>query len=101
MAIHGTQDRVVALRNARATVSLWAEAAGAQAGEPAREQRGRRHAMTITEHRRRGRTVARLVEVDALGHAWSGGAARQPFSDARGPDASRMVWRFVRRQWDG
>jgi len=34
-----------------------------------------------------------------LGHAWSGGAAKQPFSDALGPDASRMAWAFAARQF--
>ena len=46
------------------------------------------------------RVVATLVQVDGLGHAWSGGAARQRFSDANGPDASRMVWRFAARQFN-
>jgi poly(3-hydroxybutyrate) depolymerase len=39
------------------------------------------------------------VQVGRLGHAWSGGAARQRFSDANGPDASRMVWRFAEKQF--
>jgi len=39
------------------------------------------------------------VEVGRLGHAWSGGAARQPYSDGQGPDASRMVWAFASRQF--
>ena len=43
--------------------------------------------------------MATLVEVEALGHAWSGGAAREHFSDAEGPDASRMVWSFTAKQF--
>jgi poly(3-hydroxybutyrate) depolymerase len=39
------------------------------------------------------------VLVAGLGHAWSGGAAGQPFSDAQGPDASRMAWAFAARQF--
>jgi hypothetical protein len=39
------------------------------------------------------------MEVTRLGHAWSGGAARQPFSDPSGPDASRLVWAFVAKQF--
>jgi poly(3-hydroxybutyrate) depolymerase len=35
--------------------------------------------------------------VQGLGHAWSGGAAGQPYSDPRGPDASRMIWAFAAR----
>jgi hypothetical protein len=37
--------------------------------------------------------------VDRLAHAWSGGAASQPFSDGQGPDASRMAWAFAARQF--
>jgi poly(3-hydroxybutyrate) depolymerase len=56
--------------------------------------------MTVTDYKVGRRTVASLVEVDTLGHAWSGGAAREPFSDAKGPDASRLVWNFVSRHFD-
>ena len=44
-------------------------------------------------------TAATLINVDQLGHAWSGGAANQPYSDAQGPDASRLVWAFVSKQF--
>ena len=57
--------------------------------------------MTLTDFKQRGSTVATLVEVDRLGHAWSGGAASQPFSDAQGPDASRMAWVFAAKQFGG
>ena len=57
--------------------------------------------MTVTDFKRQGSLVATLVEIGALGHAWSGGAAGQPFSDAQGPDASRMVWAFAARQFRG
>jgi poly(3-hydroxybutyrate) depolymerase len=55
--------------------------------------------MTVTDFKRRGSTVATLIEVERLGHAWSGGAATQPFSDGQGPDASRMVWTFAAKQF--
>jgi poly(3-hydroxybutyrate) depolymerase len=55
--------------------------------------------MTVTQFKRSRRVVATLVQVGRLGHAWSGGAARQRFSDANGPDASRMVWRFAEKQF--
>lgn len=99
MVIHGANDRVVSARNALATVNLWADAAGATASEARRVQRGQRHAMTITAHKRQGRDVATLVEVETLGHAWSGGAAKKPYSDSRGPDASRLAWAFAQRQF--
>ena len=64
-------------------------------------QRGKRYPKAVTDFKQRGSTVATLVEVAGLGHAWSGGAASQPFSDGHGPDASRMVWAFAAKQFGG
>ena len=41
--------------------------------------------------------TATLVEIEGLGHAWSGGSADEPYGDAAGPDASSMMWRFARQ----
>ena len=99
LAIHGDADRVVSLHNSQAAVELWAQAAGARASPARRVQRGQRYPNTVTDFKHRGTTVARLVEVAGLAHAWSGGAARQPHCDSRGPDASRMVWAFAADQF--
>ncbi len=99
MVIHGGIDPVVSAKNGRDAVHLWADACGAQARQARHVQRGQRHAMTVTDFLLGRRIMATLVEVDRLGHAWSGGTARQPFSDARGPDASRMAWAFAARQF--
>jgi poly(hydroxyalkanoate) depolymerase family esterase len=99
LVIHGCEDAVVAPSNGQAAVHVWAEAAGARGGVPRTVQRGNRHATQVTDFRRGGRTAASLVEVATLGHAWSGGAAGQAYSDGQGPDASRMVWRFAQRQF--
>jgi poly(hydroxyalkanoate) depolymerase family esterase len=56
-------------------------------------------AMRVTDFKHRGRTAVTLIDVDRLGHAWSSGAPNQPYSDAQGPDASRMVWAFVSKQF--
>jgi len=64
-------------------------------------QRGARYAATITDYRARGRLVVTLCEVNRLGHAWSGGAAGRSYSDPKGPDASRMIWAFVAKQFAG
>ncbi|MGQ3055404.1 MAG: extracellular catalytic domain type 1 short-chain-length polyhydroxyalkanoate depolymerase, partial [Roseateles sp.] len=100
MVIHGEADSVVSARNAGAAAQMWSQAAGASEGEPQQQRRGQRYPMTVTHFKRARQVVATLVEVGGLGHAWSGGAARQRFSDANGPDASRMVWRFAARQFD-
>jgi poly(hydroxyalkanoate) depolymerase family esterase len=99
MVIHGGVDRIVVASNGEAAAKLWAGAAGAHATAQRTVQRGQRYAMDITDFRRGRSTVATLVEVGQLGHAWSGGAPTQPHSDVQGPDASRMVWAFAARQF--
>jgi poly(3-hydroxybutyrate) depolymerase len=97
--IQGTADPVVRASNGRAAAQVWADATGAAPTAPRTVQRGQRHAMTVTDYKLKSRTVASLCEVAGLGHAWSGGAANQAYSDPKGPDASRMVWAFAARQF--
>jgi poly(hydroxyalkanoate) depolymerase family esterase len=99
LVIHGAGDRVVVASNGLDAAQAWADAVGARAMARRAVQRGQRYAMSITDFKLKGRTVATLADIDRLGHAWSGGAAREPFSDAKGPDASRMVWAFSARQF--
>ncbi|MET0267840.1 MAG: PHB depolymerase family esterase [Duganella sp.] len=45
-----------------------------------------------------GRKLAlRVVEIDALEHAWSGGDATLKFNDKTGPDASKLMLEFFAR----
>lgn len=98
LVIQGTKDRVVAPANAREAVRQWATAAGATE-KPAREvRRGKRHPMTVIDFKRGGMLAATLVEIDGLAHAWSGGAAKESFSDPAGPDATAMIWRFFAKR---
>jgi hypothetical protein len=91
---------VVAASNGNAAVNAWADAAGARTCAARSMQRGKRYPMTVTDYKCGTRMVATLVGVKSLGHAWSGGAASGgTFSDAHGPDASRMVWTFAARQF--
>ena len=99
LVIHGNADAVVSPHNGQAAAQVWARAAGACASPTRGVQRGRRYPMSITDYKCRGATVATLVTVDKLAHAWSGGAASQPFSDEQGPDASRMAWAFASKQF--
>jgi poly(hydroxyalkanoate) depolymerase family esterase len=99
MVIHGSVDRVVSASNGHAAVRVWAGAAGARAENCRIVQRGKRYAATVTDFKLRSNTVATLVEVHNLGHAWSGGAASQAYSDGQGPDASRMMWAFAAKQF--
>lgn len=100
LVIHGDQDTIVAASNGHAAAKLWAEACGPHVEKSRQVSRGQRHPMTITDFKvRGGRTVATLCAIHGLAHAWSGGHARQSFSDAQGPDASRMIWSFAARQF--
>ena len=99
LVIQGESDAVVSARNGAAAAQVWADAVGAQPGAARQVQRGQRHPMTVTDFKRRGRVLATLVSVQRLGHAWSGGASRLPYGDAKGPDASRMAWAFASRQF--
>ncbi|MDE2297770.1 MAG: PHB depolymerase family esterase [Burkholderiales bacterium] len=99
LVIQGSADPIVRAGNGRAAAQQWADAAGAQAGTARTVQRGQRYPMTVTDFKRGGRIAARLCEVSGLGHAWSGGAPGQPYSDPKGPDASRLIWAFVLRQF--
>jgi poly(hydroxyalkanoate) depolymerase family esterase len=99
LVIHGSADHVVAPSNGTEAARLWAEIEGAKPGVARTVQRGARHAMQVTDYRAPGRLVATLCEVSGLGHAWSGGAASQPYSDPKGPDASRLIWVFAAKQF--
>ena len=99
LVIHGAADPVVAPGNGAEAAMRWSDRVGAKGSKPRRVQRGARYAATITDYRNKGRLIATLCEVDRLGHAWSGGAAGHAYSDPKGPDASRMIWSFVARQF--
>jgi hypothetical protein len=97
LVIQGNADHIVAPRNGRAVAQWWADAAQAQAGAVRVVQRGQRHAARLTEFRDGTRIAVTLCEIEGLAHAWSGGAAGQPYSDPNGPDATRMIWAFAVR----
>ena len=99
LVIHGTADHVVAPGNGAEAAMRWGERVGAKASKTGKIQRGARYARNVTHYRKNGRLVATLCEVERLGHAWSGGAAGCPYSDPKGPDASRMIWTFIARQF--
>ena len=99
LVIHGDADTVVTAGNATDTAAVWATATGARPGVQRTLQRGQRRPVRITDYTRDGRTRVRLCEVAGLGHAWSGGTLRQAFSDPAGPDASKLIWAFVSKQF--
>lgn len=99
LVIHGAADHVVAPGNGSEAAMRWGKRVGAKPGKPRKVQRGARYAANITDYRKSGRLIATFCEIERLGHAWSGGTAGHPYSDSKGPDASRMIWSFVARQF--
>ncbi len=99
LVIQGSADPIVAPSNGAQAAQVWAAVEAALPGKPHSVQRGARYRATVTDFRTRGRLVVTLCEVMGLGHAWSGGAAGRTHSDPQGPDASRMIWAFVAKQF--
>jgi poly(3-hydroxybutyrate) depolymerase len=102
LVIQGGTDNVVARSNAMEAARLWSGVEGQTKEMPPRQvRRGSRHQAVVTDYRRRvdGGLVATVWLVDGLGHAWSGGARNLSYSDPRGPDASRIVWRFCAKRF--
>jgi poly(hydroxyalkanoate) depolymerase family esterase len=99
LVIQGSADPLVAPANGLAVAQLWAAREGASPVRSRSVQRGARHPSTLTDYKTKGRLVSTLCTIQGLGHAWSGGAASQAYSDPKGPDASRMVWAFAAKQF--
>lgn len=97
LVIHGEFDRSVTGDNADGSVSLWLDLMApdlCRPGRPRAARRGARHPYSVTDWKRDGEVRARLIRISRLGHAWSGGATGQAFSDPQGPDALKLAWRF-------
>jgi poly(hydroxyalkanoate) depolymerase family esterase len=106
LVLHGTADRTVAPGNARQILSQ-AMAANhlADPHTPAHDPRHPSHSerlhapggMSYTRSRwidARGALMHESIEVDGLGHAWSGGVAGGSYTDPRGPSATEAIWAF-------
>lgn len=55
------------------------------------------HRYTVISHAYQGRPLVEYYEVAEMGHAWSGGKDDLMFSDAKGPDASLLMWNFFKQ----
>jgi poly(hydroxyalkanoate) depolymerase family esterase len=99
LVLQGSMDSIVAPSNGTLAAHSWASVEGAKAGAVRRVQRGTRYPVSVTDYSAQDRLVVTLCDITGLAHAWSGGVASQAFSDPKGPDASRMVWSFVAKQF--
>ena len=106
IVIHGSADRTVAPANALEVLrqSMTANHLAApdrcdhDTARPTDTERGRRpggHAYTRSRwHDRRGALMHELLNVEGLGHAWSGGTAGGSYTDPLGPSATEAIWAF-------
>jgi poly(hydroxyalkanoate) depolymerase family esterase len=99
LVIQGRADMIVRASNGAKSAQLWAAATGARQMDSRSVQRGRRYVATVTDFKLGSRVTTTLCDVVNLGHAWSGGVVGQPYCDAKGPDAARTIWSFVKRQF--
>jgi poly(hydroxyalkanoate) depolymerase family esterase len=96
IVFHADQDGTVNPRNGDQVIAQ-AKAAAA-AGLQARTERGQvpgGHAYSRTLHTDPGgKPILEQWVVHGGGHAWSGGSTAGSYTDPRGPDASREMFRF-------
>jgi poly(3-hydroxybutyrate) depolymerase len=102
LVVQGRDDAVVASRHAEALARQYLALNGVDVPGvaattlplPDRDARDTTDLMRVVRTRewlRDGRPLVRVIEVDGLGHAWSGGDAALPYNDDRPPDATAML----------
>ncbi|MBP6771867.1 MAG: PHB depolymerase family esterase [Gemmatimonadaceae bacterium] len=104
LVVHGTRDAVVSPANADETTQQWIgvhqllrASAGLPALKSAADESETVNGYAVRTSRWRepsGTVLIEQVRIEGLGHAWSGGSTAGTFSDAQGPDASRMIAAF-------
>jgi poly(hydroxyalkanoate) depolymerase family esterase len=98
--IHGEADRVVAPKNAEQLglaflrLNGFMDREGTWLGGSTRETR--EGGAQIHDYLIGARRLVRVCHVPDLGHAWAGGDESVPFHARTGPDASAMIWAFLR-----
>lgn len=106
LAIHGERDTVVSNVNAFQLVAQYLALNGRAPDDRPRDQcpvpdaesivslpDGR--SMKVAEYRDGRRVVARLIQVPALAHGWSGGDPAFAFMDPKPPNATELLREFV------
>lgn len=106
LVIHGKADTRVNVQNADQIVEQFAQMSDyADDGEDNDTIRGAPtqtitenphggHSYTVMSYQYGGRLLLQKYIVNDLGHAWSGGDAKFPYNDPKGPDAGRIIWDF-------
>lgn len=106
LVIHGTADRTVAPRNSPRILAQLMQAnhlarpktCAHDPAKPTSSHRSRVAGGLSYTHNRwldaDGSLMHESIDVEHLGHAWSGGVDGGSYTDPRGPSASEMIWAF-------
>jgi poly(hydroxyalkanoate) depolymerase family esterase len=100
--VHGDADRVVAPKNAEQLglaflrLNGFLDPAGSWVAGTQRETH--EGLAQLNDYLLGNRRVVRVCRVERLGHAWAGGDEAVPFHSETGPDASALIWAFLRDQ---
>ena len=105
LVIHGGRDAVVNPRNGDETAQQWVgvhdlmrarrNVAALVADAAPRTRIDNSYTVNERDWRdERGAAQVSLVRIDELGHAWSGGSSAGTFTDAKGPDVTRLIAAF-------
>jgi poly(hydroxyalkanoate) depolymerase family esterase len=106
LAIQGKRDDVVAPRNALVLARQYlvlngvpvpkgADSTLPDASADAQDTTDLLRTFRVRDWTRDGSRLVRLVEVEGLAHAWSGGDGTLPYNDPQGPDATALVGEWL------
>jgi poly(hydroxyalkanoate) depolymerase family esterase len=106
LAIQGADDDVVASRNAAGLARQFLALngvpvpSGSETTLPPPDAESRDastlpYLVRTREWQHDGRAIVRVVEIEGLGHAWSGGDPAVPFNDGAAPDATGMIGKWI------
>jgi len=101
LVIHGEDDDAVPALHLEQVASHFL-AYNRRAGAPVEMdadggQEGGRQFLVKT-WRQGSQLLVRSVLIEGLGHAWSGGNAREEYHDAKGPEATRLIAAFFQNE---
>jgi len=95
--IHGTADAVV---HPRCAEQLRAQAVESfrRAGKPATpgSTMAGSNGTTVTDYRANGELLLRRIDVQGLGHAWTGGPGGHPYCERSGASLTALCGQFLR-----
>jgi poly(hydroxyalkanoate) depolymerase family esterase len=95
LVVQGGADPVVNAANAEALSTQWRSGRRVEGGGRREEGDAGGYHFVRTSWGDAGAPDVEVVTVRELGHAWSGGSTEGTYTDARGPDATALMMKFL------